>query len=965
MKSLGNRYSSTGKNEDAIQLLSESGKKLLAVNEILEGNDLINLALDIASKMYNKENPLPGEIKERFISVYETYPYCKQQFQFINRVLKCFFPNTGDELIYRAVGQDLISKQKYFLAQKYVLHLNDQDMSIQVLKNFVQNKQQTEQEFIIARYVLIKNNQQEITDQESVFEQIVEKNYNIDIQNLSKLNVNQLVDIINRYDDFVNVYIAKQTQKNFLLEDCEEKLQNLEQQKKNLQQDNEQLSIQVQEIQKLLNQEMTKQIETQQEMSLIQNQNQLLKKKVQENANVGAGGRASMKNSFLNQSQNEDFEPRYKIEMDPDSQLLLFTNEKELQQLRSNYELIQSDCEALLQKLKAQNREITEEHEKKKTEQEEEEGEEEDFTFEELLMNCWDSLATFSENMENLQKNMTKLGQDKENIIQQGKDQNSKQEKDIKDLKEQLVKANQNSKELTQKYEQVQEDFKHLSENYSEQREQNQELQDKIRKLHNDLVKKDQEIDQCKETMQNIIEEKNSLKDEMVKLSGMFSNEEANYKTKIEEILAKENEEKMQKDQLFQQEVQHRNQELDELEKDYNKSLEELKQANNQIKELEKKLFQENLNIKKVEKELSKLDEKFVKTKRDLQDSVEENDKNREKIKKLEEKRILDKKRIKEQKNEIDELKNNKTILSQQQLESFQEKELELELVKSQLQQLQEKSDLKEEMKKLTVEKDMKINNLELKIETLQTNKDQIKTENTQLQNEKQKLEQMLRQKENIIKQMQEKRELALQEIKRLTVQIEMMKNMQNPSQIQKMKQIEDLIEKADRLNHSFTSEHNQNLDNNSPSLTHLGSRSVMGTPQSNKQNFVYDQFNEMNFSRQSSSFQQQQSQQQQSNLNKDNNPRIQKQNTQIPILQHSQTSQNSTQNSQQQNDFSLRELKCLQILMAELQKLYKEFIIVAFSIKDNQELLKFDKKFNDMIKKSQDMMDHLEDTIE
>lgn len=38
---------------------------------------------------------------------------------------------------------------------------------------------------------------------------------------------------------------------------------------------------------------------------------------------------------------------------------------------------------------------------------------------------------------------------------------------------------------------------------------------------------------------------------------------------------------------------------------------------------------------------------------------------------------------------------------------------------------------------------------------------------------------------------------------------------------------------------------------------------------------------------------------------------------------------------------------------------------MVAFSIKDNQELLKFDKKFNDMIKKSQDMMDHLEDTIE
>ncbi len=49
-------------------------------------------------------------------------------------------------------------------------------------------------------------------------------------------------------------------------------------------------------------------------------------------------------------------------------------------------------------------------------------------------------------------------------------------------------------------------------------------------------------------------------------------------------------------------------------------------------------------------------------------------------------------------------------------------------------------------------------------------------------------------------------------------------------------------------------------------------------------------------------------------------------------------------------------------MIMADLQKLYKEYIMVAFSIKDNKDLLKFEKRFNDSIKKAQDLMDVLED---
>lgn len=35
---------------------------------------------------------------------------------------------------------------------------------------------------------------------------------------------------------------------------------------------------------------------------------------------------------------------------------------------------------------------------------------------------------------------------------------------------------------------------------------------------------------------------------------------------------------------------------------------------------------------------------------------------------------------------------------------------------------------------------------------------------------------------------------------------------------------------------------------------------------------------------------------------------------------------------------------------------------MVVFSIKDNQPLVKFEKRFNDSIKKAQDLMDTLED---
>lgn len=57
-----------------------------------------------------------------------------------------------------------------------------------------------------------------------------------------------------------------------------------------------------------------------------------------------------------------------------------------------------------------------------------------------------------------------------------------------------------------------------------------------------------------------------------------------------------------------------------------------------------------------------------------------------------------------------------------------------------------------------------------------------------------------------------------------------------------------------------------------------------------------------------------------------------------------------------------MKELKCLQMIMTDLQKLYKDYILVAFSLKENKELLRFEKRFNDSIKKAQDLMDTLED---
>lgn len=55
-------------------------------------------------------------------------------------------------------------------------------------------------------------------------------------------------------------------------------------------------------------------------------------------------------------------------------------------------------------------------------------------------------------------------------------------------------------------------------------------------------------------------------------------------------------------------------------------------------------------------------------------------------------------------------------------------------------------------------------------------------------------------------------------------------------------------------------------------------------------------------------------------------------------------------------------QMNYLQVIKKDIEQLYKEFIALIFSVKDNENLLKLDKKFNDAIKKSQDLMDDLED---
>lgn len=53
----------------------------------------------------------------------------------------------------------------------------------------------------------------------------------------------------------------------------------------------------------------------------------------------------------------------------------------------------------------------------------------------------------------------------------------------------------------------------------------------------------------------------------------------------------------------------------------------------------------------------------------------------------------------------------------------------------------------------------------------------------------------------NMIKSLKEKREFALQEIKKLTVQLDMVKNNQNPSTIHKINEIQNLFDKVDKYN--------------------------------------------------------------------------------------------------------------------------------------------------------------------
>lgn len=77
------------------------------------------------------------------------------------------------------------------------------------------------------------------------------------------------------------------------------------------------------------------------------------------------------------------------------------------------------------------------------------------------------------------------------------------------------------------------EDFINLSKSVAHEKELNAHLQDKITDLLKTIKEKEDELEQARETMQHMIEEKNSLREEMLKMSELITETEQKCEKKI------------------------------------------------------------------------------------------------------------------------------------------------------------------------------------------------------------------------------------------------------------------------------------------------------------------------------------------------------------------------------------------------------------------------------------------------
>ncbi|KAL4511770.1 hypothetical protein ABPG72_012615 [Tetrahymena utriculariae] len=719
----------------------------------------------------------------------------------------------------------------------------------------------------------------------------------------------------------------------------------------------DEINSQLLEVQKHLNIELSKNIQLQQSYEFINKQNEHLKQKLEQASSNGSQGNTPVQAQNGEEDQEPQPEQKTNIVMRADSELLMFTNEQELQHLRNLFDQLKDDVNAFIEQLGQEGKVVSDREQKKRDatkqekiaekkvsknkeneegEDQQEEGEEdegngeeaeeseqekaddddddeEEYTLEELCGNTWDSLAQFNEQMEILVQNMKEYKEKSNFNSSNNKDLINNYESQLLNKQKQIDQFYLEKEKINEVKKQLEKDFIEINQKLADEKGRNVLLEDKLASFSKQFQELFTENESLKGQLKQLNEEKLRLSQEIGNVQNIYAQEEQKQKEEIDEL----------------------QRELDETNEENERLTEELTKARQDLylktKELDNKDRQEKLKSAQTTKDMQKLEQKLQEAQQDLEQQIELNHQNLQRLKVLEEKRIQEKNKMKTLKDKAKELQEELNKKKLENAKDLEAKNKMLDQLEEEIAGLRSKSNVKEELTKLTLEKDVKIKNLEIQLQeqsfNLQRSEDKVNEYKQQLEDLKEKNVQQ----EQTIKVLLERREQSIQKIQELNAQIDLMRNHSNPTTQARMNEIQNLVERASAINQS--------------------SNSLSDASGSNSTKF-------------SSNFRTQQQDKTLKQIPNDLSVSISSKSQLPPKAPQSLT--NSSQPSL--SKFSQNEMKYLNEMKKEMEQVYKDYISIAFgyeknSAKENNEnFMKLEKKINLSIKKAQDLMDAIED---
>ncbi|KAL4471541.1 hypothetical protein ABPG74_008434 [Tetrahymena malaccensis] len=739
-------------------------------------------------------------------------------------------------------------------------------------------------------------------------------------------------------------------------EEYQQKVQILEINFRSKVQEFDDINSQLLDVQKHLNIELQKNIQLQQSYEFLNKQNEHLKQKLEQVSNNGNQGNTPVQAQNGEEDQEPQPEQKTNIVLRADSELLMFTNEQELQHLRNLFDQLKDDVNAFIEQLGQEGKVVSDREQKKRDatkqekitekkevknnegeegeeqqqeseaneedegneEEEAEEGEQEaeddeEYTLEELCGNTWDSLAQFNEQMEILVQNMKEYKEKSNLNSSNNKDLINNYENQLLNKQKQIDQFYMEKEKINEVKKQLEKDFIEINQKLADEKVRNAQLEDKLASFSKQFQELFTENESLKGQLKHLSEEKSSLSQEIGKIQNDNHEIEKEQKEKMDEL---------------QQELDEANEEIECLTEELRKTREDLYLK---AKELDNKDRQEKLKSAQTTKDVQKLEQKLQEAQQDLEQQIESNHQNLQRLKVLEEKRIQEKSKMKTLKDKVKELQEELNKKKLENAKDLETKNKMLDQLEEEIEGLRSKSNVKEELTKLTLEKDVKIKNLEIQLQEQSFNLQQWEDKVNEYKQQLEDLKEKNVQQEQTIKVLLERREQSIQKIQELNAQIDLMRNHSNPTTQARMNEIQNLVERASAINQS--------------------SNSLSDASGSNSTKF-------------SNNFRTQQQDKTPKQIPNDFSISISSKGQLPPKAPQSLT--NSSQPSL--SKFSQNEMKYLNEMKKEMEQVYKEYISIAFgyeknSAKENNEnFMKLEKKINLSIKKAQDLMDAIED---